>query len=362
MAVQVRLSWPKSGTARHVVEGLLPEGQKYNPASAEQYDTFILPMLRAISVSAHDVRMVMLLRNPADFDAPIMSLDDVRVEHGVPPHLEPVVAVAPRNSGVRSGMNTTPIVETMIVAPGTTPGDWEFVENGDANDYAMMTVAGPDGKKQWVASFSQNGETMPEPQRANARLMAASPNLYSEARRSILYFKAVRKMIATSVPENGGPHPDPSLLANALLYIDNRIAGLSYAVVKAEDVKTKLTAENVRKIVRGSLFETGEPTDDRIEVRGITAAFGFHPIRLEAKRSDVVSMLRCLPDGFFSPHGESFVEACMDRDDVQWGEHPVMDELLCLAMALHLVQVAPRETWPRLPLGLPVFRVLGPKP
>lgn len=58
-----------------------------------------------------------------------------------------------------------------------TPGPWVVHEQGDANDFCLLTT---DGK--WVIAFLQNGELMLEKQRANARLIATAPDLADLAR------------------------------------------------------------------------------------------------------------------------------------------------------------------------------------
>ncbi len=55
--------------------------------------------------------------------------------------------------------------------PEHTAEPWEFIEQGEANEYALVT---PGGK--WVIGFLQNGELMPARQRANARRIAAAVN------------------------------------------------------------------------------------------------------------------------------------------------------------------------------------------
>lgn len=52
-----------------------------------------------------------------------------------------------------------------------TQGTWKFHEQGDANDYAMITQDG-----RWVIAFRQNGEIMPEVQKSNARRIVACVN------------------------------------------------------------------------------------------------------------------------------------------------------------------------------------------
>ena len=53
-----------------------------------------------------------------------------------------------------------------------TPGPWKLIEQGDANMYGMVTAG-----NRWIISFQQNGELMSETQLANAKLMAAAPEL-----------------------------------------------------------------------------------------------------------------------------------------------------------------------------------------
>lgn len=48
-----------------------------------------------------------------------------------------------------------------------TPGPWIPHEQGEANEWCLLTNA-----DRWVISFRQNGELMPPEQRANARLIA----------------------------------------------------------------------------------------------------------------------------------------------------------------------------------------------
>lgn len=53
-----------------------------------------------------------------------------------------------------------------------TPGPWMFHEQGDANQYCLLT-----NDKRWVIAFSQNGELHTPEQIANAKLIAAAPEL-----------------------------------------------------------------------------------------------------------------------------------------------------------------------------------------
>lgn len=96
-------------------------------------------------------------------------------------------------------------------------------------------------------------------------------------------------------------------------------------------------------------------------VRGIMHNMGFHPGRLEAARPKVKTWLMALPDQFrkSSGGGWSFLNACMDRNNEQWGEHMDMDRLFTMGIGLNLVTfMLPRDMWNILPGGMPYIVVL----
>lgn len=129
----------------------------------------------------------------------------------------------------------------------------------------------------------------------------------------------------------------------------------------------KLTADNVRTIVKDCLFtdeeikqNNGQTPADAVLAEGIMTAFGFNKSRLESHRDDVASMLAELPDDFHEGKGGgmSFLNACMTRDGEHWGEQPTMDELFVLGMGLGLVSsLMPRPMWKILPGGMPYYVV-----
>ena len=53
-----------------------------------------------------------------------------------------------------------------------TPGPWVPHAQGDANYWCLITDTG-----KWVIGFMQNGELMTEEQVANAKLIAAAPDM-----------------------------------------------------------------------------------------------------------------------------------------------------------------------------------------
>ena len=98
----------------------------------------------------------------------------------------------------------------------------------------------------------------------------------------------------------------------------------------------RLTAQMVSDCVKDCLFnddevEDGQPKikEDLVEVKGVVTHFGFNKHRVEANAEKISYMLSRLPDDFHSTKGggQSFLNACTDRDGNQWGEHRNIDEL-----------------------------------
>lgn len=127
----------------------------------------------------------------------------------------------------------------------------------------------------------------------------------------------------------------------------------------------KLTAENVRTVFMDCLFNDGEDTSNHVAAEGIITNVGFHPGRLESHTRDIGDMLSELPDSFMANGGGgmSFLNACMTKDDVQWGEHQQMEQLFQLGQAVGFVKsLMPREMWGALPGGMPYYSVEVPQP
>lgn len=125
----------------------------------------------------------------------------------------------------------------------------------------------------------------------------------------------------------------------------------------------KLTPARVEEVLADCLFKEGEDTSIALVVEGIVTKFGLHPERVEQHKGDIKELLSQLPAEFFpeSGGGMSFLNACNNREDVQWtGEHRVMEQLFVLGMAAELaVCLLPREVWEALPGSMPYYMVVG---
>ena len=124
----------------------------------------------------------------------------------------------------------------------------------------------------------------------------------------------------------------------------------------------ELTAQNVENIILDCLFKTGEDTSLAVKAEGVLAKFGFHPERLAAHKAEIKELLFQLPEPFQRGKGGgwSFLDACMTKDSVQWGEHRDIDRLLVLGIATGQAKIlVPRDLWKRMPGRMPYFEVLS---
>lgn len=118
----------------------------------------------------------------------------------------------------------------------------------------------------------------------------------------------------------------------------------------------QLTSENVEKVFRDCLFrkeelEGGIPTCGYTVGEGIRSNFAFHSERLKKHDTDILDMIRQLPD---LEVPQSFLDLCVTTEGVQWGEHTNMEQLIVLGIASgHLRYCLPRELWYQLPARMP---------
>lgn len=118
-----------------------------------------------------------------------------------------------------------------------------------------------------------------------------------------------------------------------------------------------INAKEVNRIFEDCLVKT-LPTDGQrvVEVGGIVQTVVFDVASLERNSQGVREMLKQLPSEFFSDSGGgwSFLNMCVTKDGVQWGEHPDMEQLMMLGIGLGYVSMPlPREMWAVLPGGMP---------
>jgi hypothetical protein len=99
-----------------------------------------------------------------------------------------------------------------------------------------------------------------------------------------------------------------------------------------------------------------KPPPDAVIVEGVIRKFGFHPGRLLEKKEAIRELLRQLPDTFHKGKGEgwSFLALCEDREGRQWGEHNRCEDLMCLGLAVNMLEFCmKRDSWHLLPGGMP---------
>ena len=115
----------------------------------------------------------------------------------------------------------------------------------------------------------------------------------------------------------------------------------------------KLTSKNVEETFVQCLFRKGEDTSTAVMAAGVKLNVGFNPDRLKEAEEDVKDYLKQLSPRFLD--SASFLNACEDRDGILWtGLHSVMDNLVCLGIAIGKVEYAvPRDKWKDLPGGMP---------
>ena len=104
------------------------------------------------------------------------------------------------------------------------------------------------------------------------------------------------------------------------------------------------------------IIEPGTPPNGAVVVKVILRDFAFHPGRLEARKDDIRAVLDEMDPNFHKSGGGgwSFLNLCMDRNGSQWAEHPTMETLCVLAIAVGYGEFQlPREMWESLPGGMP---------
>ena len=127
------------------------------------------------------------------------------------------------------------------------------------------------------------------------------------------------------------------------------------------DDKERSLSERVHEVMKHALFKRieapdGVPPPEALMVEGIRRKFGFHRERLAEKKDEVKAILNEMPAKFHknSGGGWSFLNLCFDKHDNHWAEHPIMEELVVLAIALGMGKYClPRDMWNFMPGGVP---------
>ena len=128
----------------------------------------------------------------------------------------------------------------------------------------------------------------------------------------------------------------------------------------------KLDAKKVNEIFMDCLFKEHPACGTTfIPVKGITMNVGLQASKVEEHSGEIKELLDELPDNFKenSGGGWSFLEACVDKEGNQWGEHNNMQELLMLGIASGWAGylVSSRELWSAFPGGVPYFMIFDNK-
>ncbi len=107
------------------------------------------------------------------------------------------------------------------------------------------------------------------------------------------------------------------------------------------------------------LVEGVDIKEDTIQIEGINCEVIFSKNSLAVHRTEIVAMLNELSPSFKNEidGGNSFLAACMDKNDQQWGEHPDVERLYMLGLGLEMIITIPRELWEICPGGMPYFIV-----
>lgn len=117
-----------------------------------------------------------------------------------------------------------------------------------------------------------------------------------------------------------------------------------------------ISADRVNELI-GDCLAPSKDEPGVIVVEGIVNTAYLRREKLEEHRDEINDMLDSLPIEFYENTGGgwTFLNACADRNGVQWtGLHRTMEFLFLLGMGLKRVEyMLPREMWRAFPGGVP---------
>lgn len=103
-----------------------------------------------------------------------------------------------------------------------------------------------------------------------------------------------------------------------------------------------------------------EKSKTHIDGLFLNRTYIFSTFRLQHYKQEIRENLLNLPQKFLQSVGGgwSFLNACLDKNGLQWGEQQNVEQLLVLGLGLNLVEFClPRPFWNTLPGGVPYFMV-----
>lgn len=117
-----------------------------------------------------------------------------------------------------------------------------------------------------------------------------------------------------------------------------------------------LEANKVQELFDKCAMKDIDP--ESVLIKAAVGVASMLPSKLKEHKEEIRELLMELPEQFraSSGGGWSFLNACMDKNGRQWGEHNHIDMLLVLGLGIGLVEFClPRDMWECLPGGVPYF-------
>lgn len=120
----------------------------------------------------------------------------------------------------------------------------------------------------------------------------------------------------------------------------------------------KLTTQNVQSVFKNCIVADGCVQERKpVSVHAVANNFRFDPEMLAQEKSHIEQLLSQLPEQYFK--GWTFGDMFYNRDGDTWtGIIPPMEYLLALGLAIGKFSfTTPRDTWWRLPGGMPYVKL-----